>query len=54
MVYTCNKERIQNGCSMAQTIGHYTLLTDIVLLRVNRESFLFKSDGKLFQETALL
>ena len=33
---------------MAQTIGLYTLLTDLDLLNVIKESIFFKSDGKLF------
>ena len=38
---------------MVQTIQLYALLTDIDLLNVSRESIFFKSDGKLFQATAL-
>ena len=39
---------------MAQTIGLYTLLTDIDLLNVSKESIFSKSDGKLFQATVPL
>ena len=39
---------------MAETIGLYTLLTDLDLLNVIKESIFFKSDGKLFQATAPL
>ena len=39
---------------MGQTIGHYTLLTDIDLSKVSRESIFFRSDRKLFQATASL
>ena len=39
---------------MGQTIAHYTLLTDIDLLKVSKESIFFRSDRKLFQATASL